>query len=106
MSVTISQIYFADTKSKAIFAETGPQPQFLFDTPGFKVLVVGLAAGGQVPAHPDKAAMYHFLEGTGIMTIGEEAFEVKPGTTVIAPDGVKRGINARTRLIFLGTKGE
>jgi quercetin dioxygenase-like cupin family protein len=105
MPDTTSPIYFADTKSKAVFAAEGPQPQFLIDTPGFKALVVGLEAGGQIPAHPDAGAMYHFLEGTGLMTIGEETFEVKPGVTVIAPPGVKRGINAKTRLVFLGSKG-
>lgn len=106
MPDTTSQIYFADTKSKAVFAAEGPQPQFLIDTPKFKTLVVGLEAGGQIPAHPDTAAMYHFLEGTGLMTIGDEAFEIKPGVTVIAPSGVKRGMNAKTRVIFLGSKGE
>ncbi len=50
--------------------------------------------------------MYHFLEGTGLMTIGEDVFEIKPGVTVIAPSGVRRGINAKTRLVFLGSKGE
>jgi quercetin dioxygenase-like cupin family protein len=106
MPDTNSQIYFADTKSKAVFAAEGPQPQFLIDTPGFKALVVGLEAGGQIPAHADAAAMYHFLEGTGLMTIGDEVFEIRPGVTVIAPSGVKRGMNAKTRLIFIGSKGE
>jgi quercetin dioxygenase-like cupin family protein len=106
MSEVVSQIYFADTKSEAIFAADGPQPQFLIDTPKFKTLVVGLEAGSHIPAHPDQAAMYHFLEGTGLVTIGEESFEIKPGVTVIAPAGVKRGINAKTRVIFLGSKGE
>lgn len=101
-----SQVYFADTKSRAVFAAEGPQPQFLIDTPGFKTLVVGLEAGSYIPAHPDQAAMYHFLEGTGLMTIGDEVFEIKPGVTVIAPSGVRRGMNARTRIIFLGAKGE
>jgi quercetin dioxygenase-like cupin family protein len=101
-----SQVYFADTKSRAVFTAEGPQPQFLIDTPGFKTLVVGLEAGSYIPAHPDQAAMYHFLEGTGLMTIGDEVFEIKPGVTVIAPSGVRRGMNARTRIIFLGAKGE
>src|SRR5512134_3145850 len=101
-----SKIYFADTKSNAVFSAEGPQPQFLFDTPKFKTLVVGLEAGSYIPAHPDQAAMYHFLEGTGLMTVGDEVFEIKPGVTVIAPSGVKRGMNAKTRVIFLGSKGE
>ena len=103
---TTSQIYFADTKSKAVFAADGPKPQFLIDTPKFKALVVGLEAGGQIPAHPGEAAMYHFLEGAGLMTVGDETFEIKPGVTVVVPSGVKRGMNAKTRVVFLGSKGE
>ncbi|MBI5839913.1 MAG: cupin domain-containing protein [Chloroflexi bacterium] len=106
MSDTTSQVYFADTKSKAVFAADGPKPQFLIDTPKFKVLVVGLEAGVQIPVHPGEAAMYHFLEGEGLMTVGEESFSIKPGVTVIVPAGERRGMNARTRLIFLASKGE
>ncbi len=106
MSDTIQQIYFSDTKAKAVFAADGPKPQFLIDTPKFKALVVGLEAGGQIPVHPGEAAMYHFLEGTGLMTVGEEAFEIKQGVTVVVPSGVKRGMNAKTRVVFLGSKGE
>ena len=106
MSDTTAQIYFTDTKAKAIFSSEGPKPQFLLDTQNFKALVVGLEAGGQIPVHPAEAAMYHFLEGTGLMTVGDEAFEIKPGVTIVVPSGVKRGMNARTRVVFLGSKGE
>jgi mannose-6-phosphate isomerase-like protein (cupin superfamily) len=50
--------------------------------------------------------MYHFLEGEGMMTVDDETFDIKPGVTVIAPSGAKRGMNAKTRVIFLGSKGE
>ena len=100
------EIYFLDTKSRAVFAADGPHPQFLIDTPKFKALVVGLEAGGQIPVHAGEAAMYHFLEGEGLMTVDDETFAVRPGVTVIAASGAKRGMNARTRLVFLGSKGE
>ena len=50
--------------------------------------------------------MYHFLEGTGLMTVGDEVFEIKPSVTIVVSSGVKRGMNAKTRVIFLGSKGE
>lgn len=106
MSDTIPEVYFAETKSKAVFAADGPKPQFLLDTPQFKALVVGLEAGGQIPVHEGEAAMYHFLEGEGLMTVDDETFAIKPGVTVIAPSGTRRGMNAKTRIIFLGSKGE
>ena len=105
MPDTNFEIYFAETKAKAVFASNGPKPQFLIDTPVFKSLVVGLEAGQQIPIHPGEAAMYHFLEGTGLMTVGEKTYAIKPGVTIIAPAGVARGMNAKTRVIFLGAKG-
>jgi quercetin dioxygenase-like cupin family protein len=98
-------VYFPETKSKAVFAADSPKPQFLIDTPQFKALVVGLEAGQQLPVHPGEAAMYHFLEGEGLMTVGEETFVIKPGVTVVAASGAKRGMNAKTRVVFLGSKG-
>lgn len=102
----MSDIYFANTKSIAVFAPDGPKPRFLVDTPQFKALVVGLEAGGQIPVHPGEAAMYHFLEGEGLITVDDETFAIRPGVTVVVPSGARRGMNARTRVIFLGSKGE
>jgi quercetin dioxygenase-like cupin family protein len=104
MPDAIAEIYFSDTKARAVFAADGPKPQFLIDTPDFKALVVGLQAGQQIPLHPGEAAMYHFLEGTGLMTVGEDTFAIQPGVTVIAPSGAARGMNAKTRVIFLGAR--
>lgn len=105
MSDTVSKIYFPDAKARAVFAADGPKPQFLLDTPQFKVLVVGLEAGQQIPLHPGEPATYHFLEGEGLMTVGDETFAIKPGVTIIAPAGVPRGMSAKTRVVFLGSKG-
>jgi mannose-6-phosphate isomerase-like protein (cupin superfamily) len=105
MPDTIPEIYFADIKTRAVFAVDGPQPQFLVDTPEFKTVVVGLEAGQQIPLHPDVAAVYYFLEGSGLMTVGDETFAIQPGVTILTPAGAMRGMNAKTRIIFLGAKG-
>ena len=104
MSDTASAIYIDNTKGRAAFGEEGPKPQFLINAPGFEALVVGLKAGQQIPVHPAELAMYHFLEGTGSMTVGDETFKIQPGVTVIAPDGMPRGMQAETQVIFLGAK--
>ncbi len=106
MTITLkNEIYFPDTKGLAVFDPAGPKPQLLVDLPGFKALVVGLEPGGQIPLHPGEPAVYHFLEGSGLMTVDGETFAVHPGVTVYAPAGALRGMNARTRLIFFGAKG-
>jgi quercetin dioxygenase-like cupin family protein len=100
----MSETYYADTKAKAVFSEKGTSPQFLIEASNFKALVVGLNAGQQIPPHPGDSAMYHFLEGEGLMTVGDETFDIKPGATVVVAAGVKRGMNAKTRVIFLAAK--
>ncbi len=104
MTDNVTQIYVADTKGQAVFDAAGPQPHFLMEAPQFKALVVGLEPGGQIPLHPEGASMYHFLEGEGLMTVEDETYAVKPGVTVLVPDGGKRGMNAKTRLIFLASR--
>jgi quercetin dioxygenase-like cupin family protein len=98
------EVYFADTRALAVFAADGPKPNFLVDLPDFKALVVGLEAGQQIPLHAGEPAVYHFLEGSGLMTVDGDTFAIQPGVTVFASAGAQRGMNARTRLIFLGVK--
>lgn len=74
------------------------------DSANFRVLVVGLNPGQQIPAHPGDQAMYHFLSGSGVMIIEGEIFNVAPGSTVIAQAGATRSILARNALVFLAAK--
>lgn len=99
-------IFYADTAEQAIFGKASPQPQFLLDSEHFKVVLVGLEAGQQIPLHPEAMAMYHFLEGKGTMTVNDQPYSVAPGTTVIALAGAERGMRADTRLIFLAAKSQ
>ena len=82
MSDRLSTTYVFDLKDQAVFSAEGPKPQFLVDNPAFKVLVVGLEAGQQVPLHSAELAMYYFLEGEGLMTVGDENYAARPGVMV------------------------
>jgi quercetin dioxygenase-like cupin family protein len=101
----MSNHYVLNTQAQAVFSEDGPRPQMMFNSPNFKVVVVGLLAGQQLPLHADGPACYHFLAGEGILFVDEDAFTVQPGATVVVPNGAKRGITAKTAITFLGTKG-
>ena len=101
---TNSTLFYADTKTLATFSKEDLQPHFLLDGETLKVIVAGLEAGQQIPAHPESSAMYHFLEGRGEMTVDGEQFSVEPGVTVIVQDGSSRGMRADTRLVFLAAK--
>ena len=103
-TITMPTLYYPVVGDLAVFDNTGPRPQFLVDSEKLKVLVVGLEAGQQIPAHPETLAVYHFLAGKGVMTVNHEAFAVMAGATVIAPAGAVRGLRAESRLTFLATK--
>ena len=106
MTQTISKqaTFYPATKAQAVFGVHGPQPQFLLDEVNFKVIVGALEPGQQIPVHPEALAMYHFLAGTGTMTVDEEQFPITAGATVITPAGARRGMQAATRVIFLAAK--
>jgi mannose-6-phosphate isomerase-like protein (cupin superfamily) len=60
-----------------------------------------VAPGGSTALHIHYAAeeIYHILQGSGIMTLGEERFEVGPGDTIRIPP------NRPHRVVNIGTGG-
>lgn len=86
------------------FSDEGPLPQILMSNDQARVLVAGLRAGQRIPVHPEALAVYHILEGTGWMTINGERHEIHAGTTLIAPDGAGRGMEAGSDLAFLAVR--
>ncbi|HEX9117902.1 MAG TPA: cupin domain-containing protein [Anaerolineae bacterium] len=97
-------LMFPDLREKAVFSADRPQPQILLETDKLKAIVGGLVPGQQIPLHPEALGLYHFLEGTGWMTVDGERFAISPGVTVYAPEGAVRGMNAETRVIFLAVR--
>lgn len=94
---------YAKWEDSVRFGDQGPSPTTLIETPRLKVVLVGLRADQAIPMHPSPEALYHFLQGSGTMTVDGQAFEVRPGATVIAPSGSRRGISAVTDIVFIGT---
>lgn len=97
-------LYFPDCKDSISVSDEGPVPQVLFEEGEIKLVVAGLKAGQSIPPHEESLGIYHFLEGHGVMTVNGDQFDVKTGTTIIAPKGSVRGISAQTDLSFLGTR--
>lgn len=94
----------SDWQEKVVYSPGGPQPQVFMENDKVKVLVAGLEPGQKIPPHPEALGVYHFLNGTGWMTVDDERIPVRSGVTVIAPDGARRGVDAETRLAFLATR--
>jgi quercetin dioxygenase-like cupin family protein len=100
------KLLYPDWRDNVAFSDEGPQPAIatLLETDKLTVIIGGLQPGHKIPVHPEALAMYHFLEGTGWMTVDEERFAVEAGATVIVPAGAARGMEAETRLAFLATR--
>ncbi len=91
-------------REKIVFSAEGPQPQILVETDKLKSVLVGLEPGQKLPPHPGSVGVYHFLEGTGWMIVDDARFPVKAGATMVVPADAKRGIEAVTRLAFIGVR--
>jgi quercetin dioxygenase-like cupin family protein len=96
--------YFPDWRELVTFATPHPEPTLLRDESDLRVLVAGLEPGGTIPAHPERLAVYHILEGRGEMIVDDNRFRVSAGSIVVAPRGSRRGIEAVTRLAFLAIR--
>lgn len=94
----------ADTALRALFFESGPQPQILWEDAKLKLIVAGLRPGQRIPVHPEALAVYHFLQGSGTMTVDGSEFAVEPGTTIVTPGGASRGLYADSALVFLAVR--
>lgn len=97
-------VFYPNWQEEVIFSPEGPQPQLLAESEKLKVIIGSLDVGQEIPPHPEALAVYHFLEGTGWMTVDDERHPVRAGATVITPEGAKRGVEAETRLVFLATR--
>ena len=92
-------------KDLVAYSSDGPQHTELMKTEDYNAVLVGLEANQQIPPHPAPAAVYHFLEGSGVMIVDGERMSVGQGATVAVPAGSARGIEADTRLTLLASHG-
>jgi quercetin dioxygenase-like cupin family protein len=96
--------FTGDWHDVVTYAAPGPQPTLLVDEPDLRVLVAGLEPGGRIPPHPERRAVYHALEGEGILHLDGMRLPFRAGAIVVAPDGATRGIEAVTRLAFMAVR--
>ena len=97
-------IFFPAWRDLIRYAGPGPEPKILYDNPIVRAILVGLEPGGRIPTHPERLAIYHFLDGSGSMTVDGERYPLAAGTTLITPAGSSRGIEAETRLAFIAVR--
>ncbi len=97
-------LYVPDWREQVAYGPDGPRPTVLRADDKARIILAGLEPGQRIPEHPEAAAVYHFLDGAGCMTVDGQAHDVGPGATIIMPAGAVRGLEARTRLAFLAVR--
>lgn len=100
----MSYQFYPHWNQEVVFSPAGPQPHPLFASEQLKVVLAGLEAGQSIPQHPEGLSVYYFVEGQGTMLVDGEPVEVASGSTLILPAGSVRGLEAKTRLVFLATR--
>lgn len=86
------------------YGDERPSPQTMIENDRVRVIIAGLKPGQQIPVHPEAAAVYHFLEGEGTMTVDDQTFSVQQGTVIVMNEGAKRGMLAETQLVFMAVR--
>lgn len=95
-----------DWRTVAGDAADGPAVSVLHESTELKVVLVALGAGQGLPVHTGPAASFHFLDGHGAMTVGDDDVEVSAGATVVVASGAERAVRTDSALVFLGNLGD
>lgn len=69
---------YPNWKDVVVYPASGAQPQVLVENDQYRSIIAGLAAGSSLPVHPAGASVFHFLEGTGQMTVAHKVL-IKQG---------------------------
>ncbi len=86
------------------YGDERPNPQTMIENDRVRVIIAGLKPGQRIPVHPEAAAVYHFLEGQGVMIVDGAQFPIQEGTVIVIDEGAQRGLLAETQLIFMAVR--
>lgn len=75
----------------------------VLDSPEFHVGIVTLAAGQEIPPHPEPYAVFFYVvKGVGEFTGGDGSVELSEGDGLYVDHGERRGIRCIEPLTILG----
>ncbi|HLC17415.1 MAG TPA: cupin domain-containing protein [Thermodesulfobacteriota bacterium] len=86
-----------DLKERAGFSEEF-KPRILRVAEGYKVPLICMEPGQQIPPHPSGLGIFYIVSGRGVMTVEGKEVEVRAGNMVFVEKGESRGIRATERL--------
>ena len=74
-------------------------PQILRRASNYKVPLICMEPGQEIPPHPSGTGVFYIISGKGIMNVEGKDLEVKTGTMIFVEKGESRGIKATETLI-------
>ena len=69
-------------------------PQILRMAQDYKVPLICMEAGQEIPPHPSGTGVFYIVSGQGIMTVEGEEKQVQAGNMIFIEKGESRGIRA------------
>ena len=89
---------FIDIMERANFSDQFT-PQVLRMAPNYKVPLICMEPGQEIPPHPSGTGVFYIVSGKGIMTVEGKEIEVQAGNMIIVEQGESRGIRATETLV-------
>ncbi|MBI5184846.1 MAG: cupin domain-containing protein [Nitrospinae bacterium] len=87
-----------DIKERTRFS---PQfaPQILRMDAKFKVPLICMEPGQEIPPHPSATGVFYIISGSATMTIAGKEVDVEAGNMVFVEAGETRGIRAKEKMV-------
>ena len=100
--MTTTHTHFSDLAQEARPPDKGILSRTLHNDDRLKAVLFGFAQGEELSEHTaSMPAVLHFLQGEANLALGDDTVEVKPGTWVHMPTGLRYSIQARTPVVML-----
>ncbi len=91
-----------DYRQEKEYQEGRFNPKLIYENPRQKVILGYFKAGQFIPAHtPGVDLTLYIIEGEGEVLAADDRFNVEAGKLVVVPQGIRRGILARTDMTVL-----
>jgi quercetin dioxygenase-like cupin family protein len=100
--MTTTYTHFSDLTQQIQPPDKGILSRTLFNDDRLKVVGFGFAQGEELSEHTASIpAVLHFLRGEATVTLGDDRHEVKAGTWVHMPTGLRHSVQTRTPVVML-----
>lgn len=82
-----------DLMERACFSDSFA-PQILRMAQSYKVPLICMEPGQEIPPHPSGTGVFYIVSGRGVMTVEGKETEVQAGNMIFIEKGESRGIRA------------